>query len=183
MPHNLSQALAPSFEGLPLTCLDDTDGLQTMQARLFEELAPASNFAKVIALDIIQVEVDIMRLRQAKADVIDGALKAELTQLLENGRIRHSTHTHFTHRFQRKLVSDILRGRDSISRRVETILRYYGETLPGLRAKAFRRHAEATQKIDTQLERFERRRRNLRRDLDLYQSARAQVIEASRGDA
>ena len=63
------------------------------------------------------------------------------------------------------------------------MLRYYGETLSGLRARAFRRHAEATQKIDVQLERFERRRRNLRRDLDLYQSARAQVIEASRGDA
>ena len=183
MLHNLSQALAPSFEGLPLTCLDDTGLLKIVQARLFEELAPASNFAKVIALDIIQVEVDIMRLRQAKADVIDGALKAELTQLLENGRIRHSNHTHFTQRFQRKLVSDILRGRDRISRRVETVLRYYGETLSGLRARAFRRHAEATQKIDVQLERFERRRRNLRRDLDLYQSARAQVIEASRGDA
>ena len=79
MPHNLSQALAPSFEGLPLTCLDDTGVFKAIQARLFEELAPASNFAKVIALDIIQVEVDIMRLRQAKADVIDGALKAELT--------------------------------------------------------------------------------------------------------
>ena len=183
MPNSLSQALAPSFEGLPLTCLDDTGVLKAIQARLFEELGPASNFAKVIALDIIQVELDIMRLRQAKADVIDGALKAELTQLLENVRIRHSNHTHFTNRFQRKLVSDILRGRKGISRRVETVLRYYGETLSGLRARAFRRHMDATQKIDAQLERFERRRRNLRRDLDLYQSARAQVIEASRGDA
>ena len=183
MPNSLSQALTPNFEGLPMTCLDDTGVLKAIQARLFEELAPASNFAKVIALDIIQVEVDIMRLRQAKADVIDGALKAELTQLLENVRIRHSTHTHFSYRFQRKLVSDILRGRDRISRRVETVLRYYGETLSGLRAKAFRRHMDVSQKIDAQLERFERRRRNLRRDLDLYQSARAQVIEASRGDA
>ena len=183
MPHNLSQALAPSFEGLPLTCLDDTGLLKVVQARLFEELAPASNFAKVIALDIIQVEVDIMRLRQAKADVIDGALEAELTQLFEHGRIRHSHHTHFTRRFQRKLVSDILRGRDRISGRVEAVLRYYGETLSGLRARAFRRHMDVSQKIDVQLERFERRRRNLRRDLDLYQSARAQLIEASRGDA
>jgi hypothetical protein len=157
--------------------------LKVLQARLFEELAPASNFAKVIALDIIQVEVDNMRLRQAKADVIDGALEAELTQLFEYGRIRHSHHTHFTNRFRRKLVSDILRGRDRISGRVETVLRYYGETLSGLRARAFRRHMDVSQKIDVQLERFERRRRNLRRDLDLYQSARAQVIEASRGDA
>ena len=45
MPKSLSQALAPSFEGLPLTCLDDTGVLKVIQARLFEELAPASNFA------------------------------------------------------------------------------------------------------------------------------------------
>ena len=96
MPNDLSHAMAPSFEGLPLTRLDDAGVTAAIQSKLFEELAPTSNFAKVIALDIIQVEVDIMRLRQAKADVIDGALKAELQRTLDDGRINYSSHSHFT---------------------------------------------------------------------------------------
>ena len=72
-----------------------------------------------------------------------------------------------------------MRGRGGISLRVavgplDTTARHSQD----VRARAFRRHAEATQKIDAQLERFERRRRNLARDLDLYQSSRARVIEA-----
>ena len=183
MPNDLSHSLAPSFEGLPSTCLDDAGVVAAVTEKLFAELAPASNFAKVIALDIIQVELDVMRLRQAKADVVDGALKAELASLLQHGQIKIGHHTHFTHRFQGKLVADVMRGRLGISGRLGTVLRYYGETVSGLRARAFRRHIDVSQKIDAQLERLERRRRNLRRDLDLYQSARAQVIEAERVDA
>ena len=178
MLNDLCHAMAPSFEGLPLTQLDDADVIKAIQSELYEELAPTSNFAKVIALDIIQVEVDIMRLRQAKADVIDGALKAELQKTLDEGQIQYSSHSHFTHRFRGKLISDIMRGRGGIKLRVAVVLGCYGETLPDVRARAFRRHAEITQKIDAQLERFERRRRNLARDLDLYQSSRARVIEA-----
>ena len=169
MPNDLSHAMAPSFEGLPLTRLDDAGVTAAIQSKLFEELAPTSNFAKVIALDIIQVEVDIMRLRQAKA---------ELQRTLDDGRINYSSHSHFTQRFRGKLISDIMRGRGGIKLRVAVVLGCYGETLSDVRARAFRRHAEITQKIDAQLERFERRRRNLARDLDLYQSSRARVIEA-----
>ena len=183
MPNDLSQALAPSFEGLPSTCLDDAGVVAAVTKKLFEELSPASNFAKVIALDIIQVELDVMRLRQAKADVVDGALKAELSYILSSGTIKIGQHTHFMHRFQGKLVADVMGGRPGISRRLATVLRYYGETVSSLRARAFRRHMDVSQKIDTQLERLERRRRNLRRDLDLYQSARAQIIEAKSVDA
>lgn len=183
MPNDLSHSLAPSFEGLPSTCLDDAGVVATVTEKLFAELAPRSNFAKVIALDIIQVEIDILRMRQAKADVVDGALKAEFKHLLHQGSVSVGKHTHFIRRFRDKLVSDVMRGRAGISWRVETVLRYFRETLSGLRAKTYRRHADVTQKMDLQLERLERRRRNLRRDFDLYQSSRAQIIEASSGNA
>ena len=183
MPNDLSHSLAPSFEGLPSNRLDDPRVVEVITEKLFAELSPTSNFAKVIALDIIQVELDVMRLRQAKADVVDGALKAELAQTLKYGKVDLGHHTHFTYRFQGKLVADVMRGRPGIARRLETVLHYYGETPSGLRARAFRRHMDVSQKIDAQLERLERRRRNLRRDLDLYQSARAQVIEASHDNA
>ena len=184
MPNDLSHSLAPSFEGLPSNRLDDPGVVAAVTKKLFAELNPASNFAKVIALDIIQVELDVMRLRQAKSDVADGALKAELASLLYNGQIKIGFHHgRLKYKFQLKLVADVIRGRPGVARRLETVLRYYGETPSGLRARAFRRHMDVSQKIDAQLERLERRRRNLRRDLDLYQSARAQVIEAESVDA
>ena len=41
---------------------------------------------------------------------------------------------------------------------------------------------EVTQKIDQQLDRLERRRRSLMKDLELYQSAHAKLIIADDGD-
>lgn len=182
MPNDLSHAFASSFEGLPSNLFDDPKVVDIVTQRLFAELNPTSSFAKVIVLDIIQIELDVMRLRQAKADVVDGALRAEFSQTLKYGKIELGHHTHFTHRFQGKLIADVMRGRPGITRRLETVLRYYGEAPSALRARAFRRHMDVSQKIDIQLERLERRRRRLWRDLEVYQSTRAKVIAARHDD-
>jgi len=180
MPNDLAPALAPNYDTLPTTKLDDEATLNAVCDRLLQEMGPTSSYALALAQDIIQIEMDILRLRQAKADVADGALRTTLDHLFHWGDIKIGRHTDFM--YGQKLTADIMRGRRGISRRLKTVLHYFGQSLADIRAKAFKSHMDVTHRIETQLERFERRRRNLRRDFDLYQSTHAQIIEAGRGN-
>lgn len=146
-------------------------------------LNPSCPVSQSLALDITAIETDIRRLRQAKADVIDQALHVEVLEVLERRnkqRFRGTVPSSEAHRT--KLISDVMRGRPGIQRRLAVVLNRLGETPEALRARVYFRHMEVAQKIDQQLDRLERRRRSLMKDLELYQSARAKLIVADDGD-
>ena len=184
MPNTRQPAPRQTNNWLPVTGLDRPAGLKQFQDQMMTALNPSCPISQSLALDITGVETDIRRLRQAKADVIDQALHETLLKMLARNNFG-DIFTRKVFKFETsltKLISDVLRGRPGIQRRLTIVLNRLDETPETLRAKVYFRHMEVTQKIDQQLDRLERRRRNLMKDLELYQSAQAKLIVADDGD-
>ena len=183
MPNTTQPAPLQPDNWLPVTGLDRPAGLKQFQDQMMTALNPSCPVSQSLALDITSIETDIRRLRQAKADVIDQAFHTEVWEILERRNKRRIASTVISSDAQRaKLISDVLRGRPGIQRRLAIVLNRLNETPETLRAKVYFRHMEVTQKIDQQLDRLERRRRSLMKDLELYQSARAKLIVADDDD-
>jgi hypothetical protein len=184
LPNTTQPAPLQPDSWLPVTGLDRPAGLKQFQDQMMTALNPSCPVSQSLALDITGIETDIRRLRQAKADVIDQALHATLRTMLATNKLG-SYFVREVFKFEAsktKLISDVLRGRPGIQRRLAIVLNRLDETPETLRAKVYFRHMEVTQKIDQQLDRLERRRRSLTKDLELYQSARAKLIVADDDD-
>ena len=181
---NTTQPTPPQTDSwLPVTGLDRPAGLPQFQDEMMAALNPSCPVSQSLALDITAIETDIRRLRQAKADVIDQALHVEVLEVLERrNRQRFKGTVPSSEAHRKKLIADVLRGRPGIQRRLAVVLNRLGETPETLRARVYFRHMEVTQRIDQQLDRLERRRRSLTKDLELYQSARAKLIVAGDDD-
>lgn len=161
---------------LPLSCVDDACVMRHLERSLMAELAPSSMVGTMLARDLVQIEFDIMRLRQARIDVERQALSAQIKTAFEN--TRHGSTYYYGLRRLDKFITDFLGPRTDISRRNAFILDYFEIDLDSIRALAFRRDMEITNKIEDRLDKLEKRRRLLRRDYDVFASDQAQVIEA-----
>ena len=155
---------------------DDPQALAELEQILMEELAPATPIAAMLARDLVQLEIDIIKLRQARRDIEAQALAEQVRSAFE--RSHHVRAFYYGLLQFDKFLADLLGPRRDIDRRNAFILKYFRVDLNAMRVAAFRRNADLTFKIDERLEKMEKRRRLLRRDLDVFASDRARLIEA-----
>ena len=141
-----------------------------------EELAPATPIAAMLARDLVQLEIDIVKLRQARRDIEGQALAEQVRSAFE--RSHHDRAFYYGLLQFDKFLADLMGPRRDIDRRNAFILTYFKVDFDALRVAAFRRNADLTFKIDERLEKMEKRRRLLRRDYDVFASDRAQLIKA-----
>ena len=154
---------------------DDPPALAELEQILTDELAPATPIAAMLARDLVQLEIDIIKLRQARRDIEAQAIAEQVRSAFE-----HSNHDRvFFYGLLQfdKFLADLLGPRRDIDRRNAFILKYFRVDFDALRVAAFRRNADLTIKIDERLEKMEKRRRLLRRDYDVFASDQAQLIE------
>ena len=147
---------------------DDPQALAELEQILTDELAPATPIADMLARDLVQLEIDIVKLRQALAEQVRSAFE----------RSRHDRAFYYGLLQFDKFLADLLGPRRDIDRRNAIILKCFRVDFDALRVAAFRRNADLTFKIDERLEKMEKRRRLLRRDYDVFASDQAQLIEA-----
>lgn len=155
---------------------DDPQALAELEQILTDELAPTTPIAAMIARDLVQLEIDIIKLRQARRDIERQALAEQVRSAFE--RSNHDRAFYYSLLLFDKFLADFLGPRRDIGRRNAFILSYFGVDFDALRDAAFRRNADLTFKIDERLEKIEKRRRLLRRDYDVFASDRARLIEA-----
>ena len=132
---------------------DDPQALAELEQILTGELAPATPIAAMLARDLVQLEVDIIKLRQARRDIEGQALAEQVRSAFE--RSSHNRVFFYGLLQFDKFLTDLLGPRRDIDRR----------------------NADLTFKIDERLEKMEKRRRLLRRDYDVFASDQAQLIE------
>lgn len=154
---------------------DDPQALAELEQILTQELAPATPIAAMLARDLVQLEVDIIKLRQARRDIEMQALAEQVRSAFE--RSNHDRVFFYGLLQFDKFLADLLGPRRDIDRRNAFILKYFRVDFDALRVAAFRRNADLTFKIDERLEKMEKRRRLLRRDYDVFASDQAQLIE------
>ena len=155
---------------------DGPQALAELEQILTDELAPATPIAAMLARDLVQLEVDIIKLRQARRDIDAQALAEQVRAAFE--RSHHDRVFYYGLLQFDKFLADLLGPRRDISRRNAFILKYFKVDFEALRVAAFRRNADLMFKIDERLEKMEKRRRLLRRDYDVFASDRARIIEA-----
>ena len=155
---------------------DDPQALAELEQILTNELAPATPIAAMLARDLVQLEVDIVKLRQARRDIEAQALAEQVRAAFE--RSHHDRVFYYGLLQFEKFLTDLLGPRRDIGRRNAFILKYFKVDFEALRVAAFRRNADLMFKIDERLEKIEKRRRLLRRDYDVFASDRALIIEA-----
>ena len=154
---------------------DNPQALAELEHILTEELAPATPIAAMLARDLVQLEIDIIKLRQARRDIEGQALAEQVRSAFE--RSNHDRVFFYGLLKFDKFLADLLGPRPDIDRRNAFILKYFRVDFDALRVAAFRRNADLTFKIDERLEKMEKRRRLLRRDYDVFASDQAQLIE------
>ena len=154
---------------------DDPQALAELEQILTDELAPATPIAAMLARDLVQLEIDIVKLRQARRDIEAQALAEQVRSAFE--RSNHDRVFFYGLLQFDKFLADLLGPRRDIDRRNAFILKYFKVDFDALRVAAFRRNADLTFKIDERLEKMEKRRRLLRRDYDVFASDKAQLIE------
>ena len=154
---------------------DDPQALAEIEQILTQELAPATPIAAMLARDLVQLEIDIIKLRQARRDIEAQAIAEQVRSAFE--RSNHDRTFYYGLLQFDKFLADLLGPRRDIDRRNACILKYFRVDFNALRVAAFRRNADLTFKIDERLEKMEKRRRLLRRDYDVFASDQAQLIE------
>lgn len=154
---------------------DNPQALAELEQILTDELAPATPIAAMLARDLVQLEIDIIKLRQARRDIEGQTLAEQVRSAFE--RSNHDRVFFYSLLQFDKFLVDLLGPRRDIDRRNAFILKYFKVDFDALRVAAFRRNADLTFKIDERLEKKEKRRRLLRRDYDVFASDQAQLIE------